>query len=315
MELRLTAQNPGLPEADSVLPRHEADQSTGKPANNGSGKENHMAQRDQSTRKRTGYQFEGFYVDEARTRRLNPGALLEDHLTVYDKWVPVQYEVTYDLPYGINSRRNPRFVTIESGVTKLYPPRLSDKDPFFLGWFWNGRRVEYLPEGLHEAVFLEARFSNRPVVSFDTGAGGRVAPKAVEANGLLANFTPPMRMGYTFGGWFLDPELEKPFSFRKPVLQDLTLHAAWLITHYGIRYELHGGSFVSEPVKSFTYETETFFLPEPVRKGYKFCGWTDGRGRPVSMIAQHTNGGRIVHATWKEMSPEVHVMASKKKQS
>ncbi|WP_304967933.1 InlB B-repeat-containing protein [Ileibacterium valens] len=70
---------------------------------------------------RTGYRFDGWFVDEARTKRINPGGKLPGSVTLYDKWIPITYSVTYDLGGGQNSEKNPQFITIESGLKKLYP--------------------------------------------------------------------------------------------------------------------------------------------------------------------------------------------------
>ncbi|WP_300963456.1 InlB B-repeat-containing protein, partial [Faecalibaculum rodentium] len=72
---------------------------------------------------RPGYQFAGWYVDEARTKRINPGGKLPSAITLYDKWIPILYPVSYDMNGGTNSRKNPQFISVESGVISLHPAR------------------------------------------------------------------------------------------------------------------------------------------------------------------------------------------------
>ena len=45
---------------------------------------------------------------------------------------------------------------------------------------------------------------------------------------------------------------------------------------YSITYDLDGGSFYDTPISVYTPETATFNLPNPVKPGYRFIGWTDG---------------------------------------
>lgn len=46
----------------------------------------------------------------------------------------------------------------------------------FVGWRWNGKLVEYLPEGIHEDIHLEAVYGKRPLISFETFEGADCRP-------------------------------------------------------------------------------------------------------------------------------------------
>ena len=45
---------------------------------------------------------------------------------------------------------------------------------------------------------------------------------------------------------------------------------------YHITYDTDGGQFYDTPVSEYNVNTETFNLPNPVKAGNKFVGWTDG---------------------------------------
>ena len=89
-----------------------------------------------------------------------------------------------------------------------------------------------------EAVY-KATYSAKPItkddisykhytVTFESNGGSSVVSQLV-ADGANA-FKPeePMRERYTFGGWFIDPECTKPFSFATPITSDITIYAKWV---------------------------------------------------------------------------------------
>ena len=79
----------------------------------------------------------------------------------------------------------------------------------------------------------------------------------------------PTKTGYTFNGWTLDG---KTITEIKDLTGDITLIATWTPITYSITYNLDGGS-ATNPI-SYTIETESFTLNNPVKDGYTFTGWT-----------------------------------------
>lgn len=253
---------------------------------------------------REGYTFGGWYADEELTKRINPAAMLPEAVALYPRWIPVIYPVTYQMNEGINSRRNPRTVTIETGITKLYPAICPGK--LFEGWYLDGKRVDCLPEKITAPVELEARFRSLPVISFETGEGGTIQSRTADISGKVSPFTPPLRMGFDFTGWYLDPECTREWNFSRPFEASATLYAGWRPKTYPIRYHLNGGAFRSEPPREYTWLSPALVLPRPVRSGYQFLGWTDLRGNPISYIKTHSMGERVVQAQWKKKELELH---------
>lgn len=253
---------------------------------------------------RPGYRFDGWFVDEARTKRINPGGKLPGSVTLYDKWTAIPYPVRYDLKGGENSPQNPQFITIESGLKKLYPAHKSGM--VFSGWKWKDGMADYLPEGLHEEILLEAVYTKRPLIHFETFEGARVADRETNDQGTLDGFRPPMRMGYDFTGWYYDPALLHPVSENHVFKDDTTLYAGWKKAVYTIEYDADGGIFADTPKEEFSMDTPTWFLSKPVKPGYIFKGWKDRRGRILRSIMKGSMGNRELTAVWEKDSPEVH---------
>ena len=71
--------------------------------------------------------------------------------------------------------------------------------------------------------------------------------------------------------------------------------------NFTITYELNGGSEKEGTPKNYTYDTPTFTLVNPTRKGYTFAGWTGSNGNtPETTVAivNHSHGDKNYIANW-----------------
>ena len=80
--------------------------------------------------------------------------------------------------------------------------------------------------------------------------------------------------------------------------------------NYSITYHLEGGTDTGNPA-SYTFQTDTFTLKYPTRKGFKFVGWTgyglDGIVRDVT-IPKGSRGRRVYTAIWtRDMDHPIEV--------
>jgi len=64
-------------------------------------------------------------------------------------------------------------------------------------------------------------------VTFDTNGGSAIAPLTVQYGQTLTDVPTPVRIGYTFAGWYTDFDLTIPWEPGAPVTFDITLYAAW----------------------------------------------------------------------------------------
>lgn len=79
----------------------------------------------------------------------------------------------------------------------------------------------------HDMVLYTDWELNVYTVTFHTNGGSEIAPVQVQYNKQLLRPTNPTREGYTFAGWFTDPELTTTYNFSQSVKADLDLYAAW----------------------------------------------------------------------------------------
>jgi len=64
-------------------------------------------------------------------------------------------------------------------------------------------------------------------ITFDTNGGSIVSSVSVDNGDTLTLPANPTKDGYTFEGWYLDPELATSFDTNGAILSDLTLYAKW----------------------------------------------------------------------------------------
>lgn len=111
---------------------------------------------------KTGYSFEGWYGDQSYSDRVYVLASSGESVTVYAKFAPVVYTITYDYDGGTGVE-NPTTYTVESEDIMLCD---ATKDGFeFAGWFDQDVKVERIAKGSHGNLSLVAKWiENSPFV-------------------------------------------------------------------------------------------------------------------------------------------------------
>lgn len=89
-----------------------------------------------------------------------------------------------------------------------------------------------------EAVYT-ATYTSKPItkdsinykyftVAFVTNGGSEIVSQLVAEGSVAFKPEEPLRERYTFGGWYIDEALTKPFSFATAITSDITLYAKWI---------------------------------------------------------------------------------------
>lgn len=96
------------------------------------------------------------------------------------------------------------------------------------------------------------------VVSFDLNGGdGSVPSQSVTSEVGLAYPDIPTRDGYSFTGWYTEPECEKLFSFSDNISEDKTLYAGWVQMIKSDYYKREHIDVVNYNSSSKTYSVST----------------------------------------------------------
>ncbi len=111
------------------------------------------------------------------------------------------------------------------------------------------------------------------------------------------------RNGYTFAGWstaeYGSVRYTDEAIYELTVAGDVVLFAQWQTVNYTVSFEVNGGNAIAD--RDYHAETDTFYLPTPVRAGYRFDGWYDNEdlaGYPTEAVPYGSFGNKTFYAKW-----------------
>ena len=110
----------------------------------------------------------------------------------------------------------------------------------------------------------------------------------------------PSMIGYIFSGWYSDQELTIPYLFTTMPSENIVLYGEWNIITYNITYQLVDGINGNNP-DTYTVDTGTITLDEPIKEGYTYSGWFDNEeltGEAITEITLGTTGDITLYTKW-----------------
>ncbi|MGN0572664.1 MAG: InlB B-repeat-containing protein, partial [Acutalibacteraceae bacterium] len=228
---------------------------------------------------KTGYTFDGWYVDDNKVEV--PATMPAENVTLTAKWTVKTYKLTYrsagvtvaeyDVAYGTAKADMPVPADPEwvghtfTGWSALPETMPAENKIITAQWTTNSYKLTYVSEGA-------------TVEEFDVAYGTAQADMPAPAND-------PTREGYTFNGWSELPE-------TMPA-DNVTITADWTVNTNKLTYKSVGVTVAEYDVD---YGTAKADMPvpadEPTREGYTFNGWSalpeTMPDRNVTIVAQWT---------------------------
>ena len=186
---------------------------------------------------------------------------------------PLEISISFDSNGGSDVTS---VILIEDEVFNL------PSDPVRAGYTFKGWYLEEsltTPFTVEAALLLELEtlevFAswqiNRYTLTFNSNEGSVVDSITKDFNASVTAPNNPIRVGYTFDGWYNDQALSARYTFSTMPANNQTLYAKWLINPYTITFNSNGGSSLSN--ETYDYN-ETVVAPNiPLREGYTFDGW------------------------------------------
>lgn len=114
------------------------------------------------------------------------------------------------------------------------------------------------------------------VITFDNGVKAQTVKEGEKAIQPYINYDTDL---YIFGGWFLAEDLSgDAYEFDTIVTADMILYAKLTPKFYAVTFSLGYDTDIAAPTQADTPKSGTFTLPlAPIREGYNFVGWSDGK--------------------------------------
>jgi uncharacterized repeat protein (TIGR02543 family) len=227
-----------------------------------------------------GYTFDGWF-DSTTDVEFVFGFTMTDvsePYTLYGKWTPIVYTVTYELADGgpgseapaVNPPTNPTTFTIEDTIPLVDPTRAGYT---FGGWQSDSVTVSNVG-GTITNITLTAQWTLvRYDITYEEDGGTNNFDNPRDYNvEETYDLLPAVKTGYTFGGWE-DQDGNILTEITLGSSGDLTLTAQWTVNTHTFTYRSFTGQSVTT-VNNKAYGT-ALGMTEPTRRGYTFNGWLD----------------------------------------
>ena len=228
----------------------------------------------------TGYSFSGWSPDV-------PATVPAGNMTYTAQWTINQYTMTFVLNNGQEN-----VVIKQNYGSELVAPVPVKEGHTFAGW--DVAVPATIPA--EDMTFNATWTVNQYVMTFVLNNGEPDVVRTLDFGTELTAPTNVTKTGYVLTGW--EPELPATVPSG-----NMTFSAIWALEEYTLTYNLAGGQLAQGDTNPDTYtiESETFTLKNPMREGYTFAGWTGTGIEGVSMevtIAKGSMGNRSYTATW-----------------
>lgn len=167
---------------------------------------------------------------------------------------------------------------------------------------WSGRRISF-PKGTYTIIY-----------DGNGAAAGTMDAQTCMIDGFTFSLSKNAytRENYTFTGWNTMPDGSGAFYRDEaniyPLTEtdqaEITLYAMWKdssVTNYTITYFLNATNVQNDNPATYTNNSDTITLKDPVREGYTFLGWFSDKEltQQVTEIAKGSTGNITLYAHWK----------------
>lgn len=253
------------------------------------------------------YEFGGWYSDDKLTTEFDfANTEIKGETTIYAKWTPVIYNITYDLDGGSVTldKLNPIFYTVETESFTLNNPTKTGYE--FKGWSTGddskAETAVTITKGTSGDLSYKAVWEKKSyTVTFDSKGSSAVEAAAIKYEEKITKPSDPTKAGYTFAGWYKETACENVWDFDNDVVTDeTTLYAKWTANRYTALFDKNEGDTVSPASIEKDYQEELGTLPTATRTGYSFAGWFTAAtgGDQISNKTKMPLDGTTYYAQW-----------------
>ncbi|MFC5470370.1 InlB B-repeat-containing protein [Cohnella suwonensis] len=188
--------------------------------------------------------------------------------------------------------------------TKVSEPVITREGYGLLGWYTDQEYTEqwnFAADTVDMDVMLFAKWGKAYTVTFDAqGGSGSSANLSVVVQGPIRAPVPPVKAGFTFGGWYTDASTVTPWYFETDSVDgDMTLYAKWTAGEsYSVIFDSQGGPSIAG--LTGVSPGEKIRMPAPTRDGYRLAGWyrEPGFATAWNTASDTVNADLTLYAKW-----------------
>jgi uncharacterized repeat protein (TIGR02543 family) len=247
---------------------------------------------------KVGHTFSGWFSDDTLATAYVFNTIPVEDTTLYAKWTINQYTINFEENGG----------SIVTDITDDYLVSVSEPDEptkvghTFSGWFSDDTlATAYLFNTIPaEDTTLYAKWTiNQYTINFEENDGSIVTNITQDYLSTIVEPDAPIKTGYTFDGWYTDPELVNEFSFDIMSSEDITVYVKWMSNPAIIHFVID--DFVNPDINGYTGD-ELVTLPSPELTGKNFLGWYEDETY-TTLISWSTipAGENTIYGLWEDI--------------
>lgn len=228
----------------------------------------------ENTYTNTGYKFLGWATSSEGEVVYEDCELVNNlqtkgEITLYAKWEKILYTFTIIL----NNGQDPivKQYSYNDSIEEVAEPTMDGRK--FENWIIDGTVTIFTFEDAKmpaSDLTIYAKWENENTITFNTNGGSTINNITGYAGDAYEIPENPTKTGYTFAGWFLDDELQNEYTLNGVIPEiDIHLYAAWDINSYTVKFEVNGGTEISDMTLNYDSTIEAV----TTKTGYTFVGW------------------------------------------
>ncbi|MBQ0028559.1 MAG: InlB B-repeat-containing protein [Lachnospiraceae bacterium] len=228
---------------------------------------------------RTGYAFNGWFTEKEAGEQVKEDSLVKitTNQILYAHWSANIYTLTFDA-IDVDVSPNTKDITYDSSYGDLPVPKKTGYT--FEGWYTGVADGNLITEATVVKVTdnqtVYAHYSPKQFELQYDANGGLVSHtgETVTYDDEYGELVTPLRVGYTFAGWYTEKEAGTEIRTGDVVkiTENVTIYAHWEVNSYKVIFDSVGGS-PAETEKVVVFDAKYGELPQPQMLGYTFSGW------------------------------------------
>ena len=245
------------------------------------------AQSELTIPQKEGFQFKGWYLDQAQTQAVASFAGLSGDVVLYGHWAGKLYTVVIEGIDGATLAEGSVAVTgfsteDQSLALPAYTKRFYTFDGLYLDSGYSGTAVMQIDKSAAAAGATLTLYAKWTLIEWNvtyiiTNGSGNMSVE-LRTGGKYSGqseLTLPQKEGFQFKGWYLDAEQKQPVASFADLTGDLILYGHWAGKLYDVQIVGTDGSALAQgsiPVTGFSTEDQILALPSYTKRFYSFDG-------------------------------------------
>ena len=245
-----------------------------------------------------GYTFGGWYTSQDFTDEFDFTQPIKTDKTVYAKWNENSGVMAFNTNGG-NTIAN-QTIKYWSNPTRPTDPK---KEGFtFKGWYTSndfGTLFDFT-QPIKTGKTAYAKWAeDYGTLDFNTNGGTDVTSQTIKYWSSPTEPAAPIKVGFTFKGWYINQKFTTEFDFTKPIKDGATAYAKWSENSGTLTFNTNGGSTIAD--QTLKYWSKPNKPINPTKEGFTFSGWyTSNDFNTEFDFDTPIETGKTAYAKWTE---------------